>query len=170
MHWRDGYHIPYAAYDAQEPRPLDLTSFVGFFVPRAVLRDVGYPDAGLFLYGDDVLYTLGLRRKGHPIEFRPDIRFEHDCSTFANDRERRFRPLWKVYYAYRNSMMMYRAAAGVCFWAMLPLLAIKWHLAAKRYGDERSAYLTLKRLAIRDALKGRTDRPHAEIRKRAESA
>lgn len=165
---RDGYHIPYEAYLADAPRPIDLASFVGFFVPRAVIADVGYPDAGLFLYGDDVLYTLGLRRRGHAIDFRPDVRFEHDCSTFQDDRARRFRPLWKVYYAYRNSMMMYRAASGPAFHFLVPILRVKWHLAARRYEGDRDAYLDLKKLAIEDALAGRTDRTHAEIIRRAE--
>ena len=61
---RNGYHIPYDSYEATTPRAIDLTSFVGFFLPRRMIEEAGYPDPGLFLYGDDVIYTLGLRRRG----------------------------------------------------------------------------------------------------------
>ncbi|WP_260008656.1 hypothetical protein [Leisingera sp. M527] len=47
-----------------------------------MVEAAGYPDPGLFLYGDDVIYTLGLRRRGETILFDPELRFEHDCSTF----------------------------------------------------------------------------------------
>lgn len=161
--WRDGYHIPYADYEAKTPRPIDLTSFVGLFLPRAMVQEAGFPEARLFLYGDDVIYTLGLRRRGWKLLFDPRVRFEHACSTFENDRKRVFSPLWKVYYTYRNGLLMYRAAAGVFFWPLLPLLAVKWRLAAGRYGAERVRYLRLYRLALRDAVLRHIGREHSEI-------
>lgn len=162
---RDGYHIPYEAYDAEAPLPIDLTSFVGLFLSRRMVEAAGYPDPGLFLYGDDVIYTLGLRRRGETILFDPALRFEHDCSTFQNDRHRVFSPLWKVYYAYRNGLMMYRAAAGpLLFWPLFLLVAVKWRLTAGRYGAaDRRAYLRLWRHALRDALRSDTRRSHAEV-------
>lgn len=160
---RDGYHIPYSDYDAAAPRPIDLTSFVGLFLSRRIIRETGFPEGRLFLYGDDVIYTLRLRRKGLKIQFDPRVRFEHDCSTFADDRRRVFRPLWKVYYTYRNGLLMYRAAAGLLFWPLLLLLVVKWRLAAGRYGADRAAYLRLTRRAVGDALLGRVRRSHAEV-------
>lgn len=163
IRWRDGYHIPYQAYAADRPRPIDLTSFVGLFLSRRMIRAAGYPDPGLFLYGDDVIYTLGLRRMGFRILFDPALRFEHDCSTFDDDRRRVFRPLWKVYYTYRNGLIMYHRAAGPLFWLLVPLLAVKWHLAAGRYGTDRATYLRLTRRALRDALRNRTGLSHAAV-------
>ncbi|MEW2915174.1 glycosyltransferase [Leisingera sp. JC11] len=162
---RDGYHIPYSAYEEKAPRPIDLTSFVGLFLPRRMVAAAGYPDPGLFLYGDDVIYTLGLRRRGEKILFDPGLPFEHDCSTFQNDRQRVFSPLWKVYYAYRNGLMMYRAAAGgILFWPLLLLVAVKWRLTAGRYGaGERQAYLRLWRHAVRDGMRRDTRRSHARV-------
>ncbi|MFY0312374.1 glycosyltransferase [Leisingera sp. D0M16] len=165
MKARDGYHIPYSDYEAEAPRPIDLTSFVGLFLPHRMVAAAGYPDPGLFLYGDDVIYTLGLRRRGEKILFDPALPFEHDCSTFHNDRQRVFSPLWKVYYAYRNGLMMYRAAAGgLLFWPLLLVVAVKWRLTAGRYGaDERAAYLRLWRHAVRDGLRRDTRRSHAQV-------
>lgn len=160
---RNGYHIPYSAYEAPAPRPIDLTSFVGLFLSRRIIRETGFPEGKLFLYGDDVIYTLRLRRRGLKIVFDPDLRFEHDCSTFENDQHRVFRPLWKVYYTYRNGLLMYRAAAGPLFWPLLLLLVPKWWLAAGRYGEDRATYLRLMRCAVTDAVLKRVRRSHDEV-------
>lgn len=160
---RDGYHIPHDDYAASGPRPIDLTSFVGLFLSRRIIRETGFPEAKLFLYGDDVIYTLRLRRRGLKIVFDPGVRFEHDCSTFQDDRKREFRPLWKVYYTYRNGLIMYHTAAGPLFWPLLLLLLPKWRLAARRYGADRDTYLRLMRAAVRDGVRGRALRPHAEV-------
>ncbi len=167
---RNGYHIPYECYDAAQPTPIDLTSFVGLFLSRRMIDTVGYPDPGLFLYGDDVIYTLGLRRQGFQVSFDPRVRFDHDCTTFADDQVRVFRPLWKAYYAYRNGLMMYRKAAGpVLFWPLAALVVLKWRLTAGRYSDNRPAYLRIWRRAVWDGVRGRTSRSHAEIRTQAET-
>lgn len=160
---RDGYHVPYSVYEAQTPTPIDLTSFVGLFLSREMVAAQGYPDPGLFLYGDDVIYTLSLRRRGFRIQFDPRVRFEHDCSTFANDRQRVFQPLWKVYYAYRNGLMMYRAAAGILFWPLMLLVVVKWRLTAGRYGDQRAGYLRLWRRAVCDGVLRRTKATLADV-------
>uniref|UniRef100_UPI0039B8247F glycosyltransferase n=1 Tax=Albidovulum sp. TaxID=1872424 RepID=UPI0039B8247F len=78
---RDGFHIPRAAYGAARPLAIDAASFVGLFLSRRALDLAGYPDARLFIYGDDVLYTLALSEKGGRICFHPGIRFEHDFTT-----------------------------------------------------------------------------------------
>mgnify|MGYP003836068641 CR=1 FL=1 len=160
---RDGYHIPYAAYTAEGPTDIDLTSFVGLFLSRRMVETVGLPDGHLFLYGDDVIYTLGLRKAGFRIQFDPDLRFEHDCSTFENDRRRVFRPLWKVYYTYRNGLLMYRRAAGPLFWLLVPGAALKWALVGRRYGADRRRYNRLLRRALLDALREDTRLTHAQV-------
>lgn len=160
---RDGYHIPYDAYDATAPIEIDLSSFVGLFVSRKMIAKVGLPDGGLFLYGDDVIYTLRLRRNGFTIQFEPELRFEHACSTFASDAQRVFSPLWKVYYAYRNGLIMYRNAAGLMFWPLLLLVVPKWLLATRRYGKQRAIYLRLLGLAVWHGVRGCTDTNHGEI-------
>ncbi|MDP5220752.1 glycosyltransferase [Ruegeria sp. 2205SS24-7] len=160
---RDGYHIPRSAYDVEAPCPIDLTSFVGLFLSRQIVEDTGYPDPGLFLYGDDVIYTLTLRRRGWKILFDPALRFEHDFSTFEAQGPQTIRPLWKVYYFCRNRLLMYRAAAPLLFWLLLPMLGLKWHLAGRRYGADKPLYLHLLRRALRDAAARDTDLSHGEV-------
>lgn len=51
-------------------------------------------------------FRRDFRVAGGRIVFLQQVRFEHDCSTFAGDR--RLRPLWKIYYYHRNLLMLYR--------------------------------------------------------------
>ncbi len=164
---RSGFHLRDDDYGAAEVRQIDATSFVGLFLSREAIARAGLPDGRLFLYGDDVIYTLRLTRAGGRIGFAPWLRFEHDCSTFGNDARsgtRLYRPLWKVYYNYRNGLIGYRLAAGpVFFWLVLALMASKWYLLSRAYGEQAGRFRALLTLAIGDAIAGRCDRTHAEI-------
>ena len=162
---RGGFHIPPARYAAPGPTPIDVTSFVGFFVSRAGLGRAGLPDPGLFLYGDDGIYTLGLSRAGGRMAFLPQVRFEHDCRTFGTAQRGRFVPLWKVYYYHRNLLILYRLAAGpVLFWPVLALIVPKWLAKARHHAPEdRAAFGRLMRRAIAHGLARRTGTDHATV-------
>lgn len=159
---RDGFHLGPKDYDSASPRPIDGTSFVGFFISREGLKLAGFPDGRLFLYGDDVLYTLGLTRLGGRILFDPAIRFEHDFSTMT-EQEKRFRPLWKCYYHYRNLLMIYRLCSGWLFVLTGPAAAVKWLLKVRYHSGERRAFLGYVFRALRDGLLSRTDFDHQEV-------
>jgi GT2 family glycosyltransferase len=162
---RDGYHIAPQAYDASTPTPIDQTSFVGLFIPRKCVEAIGYPDPNLFIYGDDVIYTISMRKAGFTIAFDPLIRFEHDCMTFNDDAKRKFSPLWKAYYAYRNGLIMYRKASGpIFFWPLLCLVALKWTLSSNRYGSEKKQYFRILRAALRDGVLQDTRRSFDAVR------
>ena len=158
---RMGFHLHVAAF-AGPGCDVDGASFVGLFLSRAAIARVGYPDGRLFLYGDDVLYTLGLRSAGGKIRFMPDLRFEHDCSTF--DAETRVaRPVWKAYYLHRNALFVYRKASGWYFGLVLLAVLPKWLMKGRAYGPDRAAFRRLLRLGVFDGLRGRKNRSHAEI-------
>ncbi|HBG97948.1 MAG: glycosyltransferase [Rhodobacteraceae bacterium] len=159
---RAGFHIADSAYASAAPTAIDAASFVGLFLSRRALALAGRPEGRLFIYGDDVLYTLGLRQAGGRIAFDPGLRFEHDYST-ARLHGGALRPLWKVYYHHRNLLLVYRRAAGPALAPVLALILPKWLMAARRYASDRPAYLRLLRLAVADGLRGRLDRPHGEI-------
>ena len=161
---RAGFHLKDSDYASQQPLPIDATSFVGFFLSRQGLVRAGYPDGNLFIYGDDVIYTLQMTAKGGRIGFVPALRFEHDCATYQQGGGDIYHPLWKVYYNYRNSLLAYRVAAGpVLFWPIVLLAVLKWRLRARHAGVGRAAYLTLFRLAVGDALAGRLTRTLAQV-------
>ena len=150
---RAGFHIPDTAFAASgQILAINGASFVGFFVSRSAVEGAGYPDGRLFIYGDDVLYSLRLRARGCRMGFSPDVGFVHDCGI--SDPNVVLRPLWKTYYLYRNRWHIYRAAAGpVLFWPIMSAMAASWFVKALRLAPrDRSAYLRLTRLALSDAL------------------
>nr|WP_269812830.1 glycosyltransferase [Pontibaca salina] len=159
---RDGFHLSATDYAGQTVRAVDGASFVGLFLSRRAIALAGYPDGRLFVYGDDVLYTLHLRAMGGLIAFDPGLRFEHDFSTM-HAAERRFRPLWKSYYHYRNLLIVYRQAAGWLFFPALLAVLPKWLLKTRNHRGERALFLRLLGRAVRDGLAGRLDVDHAEI-------
>ena len=161
---RAGFHIADEAYASSESLlPIDGASFVGYFIARSGIDRAGFPDGRLFIYGDDVLYSLRLRARGGKMGFAPAIGFVHDCGVVA-PRDI-VRPLWKTYYLYRNRWHIYRAAAGpVLFWPIICTMAAAWLARSLRLAPvERHRYLHLTRLALEDGMRGSFDRSHAEI-------
>ncbi|WP_415918899.1 glycosyltransferase [Tateyamaria sp. SN6-1] len=159
---RGGFHLGASAYEAKTPLPLDGTSFVGFFVSRDGVALAGYPDASLFIYGDDVLYTLGLSERGGTVMFDPRVRFEHDFST-QGTADKRMRPMWKIYYHHRNLLLVYRRAAGLWFWPVLLLILPKWLMKIRHYRGERGLFLRLMTRAIWDGLRRDTALSHERL-------
>lgn len=166
---RAGFHIVDTDYEGEAGRDLDATSFVGLFLSRDAIAAGGFPDGRLFIYGDDVVYTLKLRKAGCRIRFSPTIRWEHDFATF-DEADRRFKPLWKVYYHHRNLMLVYREAAGILFWPVLVIILPKWLFKGLHYTGERRTFYRLLLPAIFDGLFKRFRRSHDEILERAEAA
>lgn len=150
---RDAFHLLPEDYEKDTPKAIDITSFVGFFISREGIEKAGYPDPKLFIYGDDGLYTIGLRKAGGRIGFFPKIRFEHDCSTFVGGgNSRKFHPMWKVYYYHRNLLFLYRAAAGWMFWPLLVLIVPKWLLKGRHQTGAHRQYYGLLWCAMRDGI------------------
>ncbi len=166
---RDGFHLSLQDYDRKGPCAVDGGSFVGLFLSRRAIERAGYPDGRLFIYGDDVLYTLSISAMGGRIAFDPRVRFEHDCGTLT-EGVRVLRPLWKVYYFHRNQLMVYRMAAGpVLFWPVFLVKWLKWRARARHYGADRKAYLRLLAHAVRDGVRHRRNRRHAAVLRRVGS-
>ncbi|NNC23952.1 glycosyltransferase [Salinisphaera sp. USBA-960] len=164
---RRGFHLVDDDYCSGQPLPIDCNSFVGFFVSKEMVERVGLPDGRLFIHGEDLLYTLTIRRMDGHSCFMPWVTFTHDCSTFSVHKKT-FTPLWKVYYNYRNMLQVYRTAAGIFFWLILPLKAIHWITRARFY-DHRRRYLKLVYTALKDFATGHYDHPHEDIVKLAEA-
>ncbi|WP_280570393.1 glycosyltransferase [Chromohalobacter sp. 296-RDG] len=161
---RQGFHLPDAAYEANSATSIDSSSFVGCFVSREWIEKIGLPRGDLFIYGDDIIYTLMLSRQGAKHFFLPDITFTHDCSTFSSQKVT-YSPLWKAYYTYRNGLLIYRLAAGPWFPFVVITKTLMWVSATLRYSDKKS-YLTLCGVAVRDGVLGKTGRTHDEITQR----
>lgn len=152
---RAAFHLADGDYSLPGPRSVDGASFVGLFLSRRAVALAGYPDGRLFVYAEDGLYTLGLTRAGGRIGFFPDLRFEHDCSTFSASGQ--FTPVWKTYFYHRNLLFLYRRAAGWLFWPALLIVLPKWALRGFKQGETRGAFFRLLWCAVRDGLSGRRE-------------
>ncbi|WP_336512106.1 glycosyltransferase [Pseudaestuariivita rosea] len=159
---RGGFHLNHSDYSDTGVVLVDVTSFVGFFISREGVEKAGYPDPDLFVYADDGIYTLGLRKAGGRIGFVPWIRFEHDLTTFQGDKNR-FKAMWKVYYYHRNLLILYRNAAGPWFWPVLPLILGKWFSKVRYYENDKRLFLKLLTMAVQDGLLRRKSRTHASV-------
>lgn len=159
---RAAFHLDAAAYASTQPIAVDGASFVGFFVSRAAVDRVGLPDARLFLYGDDAIYTLRLSQSGGRIGFFPNLRFMHDSQTLGAG-DGRFRPLWKAYYYHRNLLILYRMAAGWLFWPVLAVVLPVWLWRARAHPGARRTFLRLLGRAVRDGIARRTGLSHAQV-------
>jgi rhamnopyranosyl-N-acetylglucosaminyl-diphospho-decaprenol beta-1,3/1,4-galactofuranosyltransferase len=161
---RSGFHVPDVAFAPDAPaRPIDVASFVGYFVSRAAIAKAGLPEGGLFIYGDDVLYSLRLRRAGFGLTLLPAVRFEHDCGTMGEGFV--YSPLWKIYYHCRNGVSIARQAAGpLIFPAALAYYTLMWWRRGQLLqGAERKLYYKMMRAGLRDGLlrrRGRHDPVH----------
>ncbi len=162
---RAGFHLPDEAFAPDAPdRKIDVASFVGYFVSRACIARAGLPEGGLFIYGDDVLYSLRLRRAGLHMILMPSVRFVHDCGTMGQGFI--YRPLWKIYYHCRNGVSIARQAAGpLIFPAALLYYTVIWWRRGNRYEpSERALYRRMMWIGLRDGLlrrRGRNDAIHA---------
>lgn len=159
---RAGFHLPDAAFAPDAGgRDIDIASFVGYFVSRRAIATAGLPEGGLFIYGDDVLYSLRLRRAGLRLCLVPSVRFEHDCGTMGDGFV--YRPLWKIYYHCRNGVSIARLAAGpLVFPAALAWYVIVWWRRGNRCpAPERPLYRRMMWQGLRDGLRGRRGRNDA---------
>lgn len=159
---RGAFHLGPGDFEEPGLRRIDGASFVGFFVRARAVADYGYPDPDLFLYGDDAIYTFGLTKAGYRLGFDPSIRFEHDSTTFRAVNTR-ITPMWKIYYYYRNLLILYRIATGAWFVPVLFWYLPRWLLALRHYGPDKRLFLRLYGLALWDGLRLRTDRDRARI-------
>lgn len=159
---RAGFHLADAAFAPDAGAiEIDVASFVGYFVSRGAIAKVGLPEGGLFIYGDDVLYSLRLRRAGLRIVMNPAIRFEHACGTLGDGFV--YRPIWKIYYHCRNGVTIARQAAGPIVFpaALFYYIAVWWRRGRHCTAQERPTYHKMMWAGLRDGLRGRRGRNDA---------
>lgn len=161
---RLAFHVDDLSYNSQIPIKIDSSSFVGFFISRDWLIKMPKIDPNLFIYADDILYTLNLTSLGGKHLFLPTVKFVHDCTTLTNDNKTYF-PLWKNYFHFRNSLILYSYCAKKWFVFIFLLKSLKW-LSTIRYHKNKKLFLTLWWNAIIDGVKKNTQKnPQTIIKK-----
>jgi GT2 family glycosyltransferase len=151
---RGGFHVSDEDYKRREHREIDASSFVGFFLRLSLIREgrIGLPRSELFIYADDIIYVLEMRKSGVKHWFVPWLEFSHDCQTLIGQKDV-YRPLWRVYYVFRNRLEMYRIASGMFYILVLLVKVPQFFLAARFYERfERRRFLAVTAKAINHGL------------------
>jgi GT2 family glycosyltransferase len=162
---REGFHVSDEEYQLDAHREVDASSFVGFFLRLSLIREnrIGLPRTELFIYADDIIYILELRKAGFKHWFVPRLKFVHDCDTLVNQQDV-YRPLWKVYYTFRNRLEMYRIASGMFYPLVLLIKIPKLFLAARFYEpEERRLFFSITRKAIWDGIRRDYSKSFSEV-------
>lgn len=158
-----GFHLTDDQINGSESLSLDWCSFVGCFVRVSMFeRGVDYPRKELFVYHDDMLFTLTASKLGYGVMFEPSIRFIHDCESLNVGSVVTYTPLWKAYYTYRNGILVYRSVSGVLFPLVVIVRGLGWMLKSRHYSSKRR-YLSLCVRAIWDGLTLRLNQNHSDI-------
>lgn len=106
------------------PKKIIMGTFVSFFVPVKIIKEVGLPIKEFFIWADDFEYSRRISRK-YPSYFIPKSIVIHKCnsnngSNIVNDTPDRFK---RYEYAYRNEVYVYRRE-GIAGWIHLGLKTI----------------------------------------------
>ena len=156
------FHIGDVSYRARDPIDVDAGSFVGLFIRTKVITDhIGLPRKELFLYGDDTIYTLLLRRAKYRLLFDPGLVFVHDTTALSGGRII-YEPLWKIYYSYRNGLEIYRLVAGNFFPIVALIKLVSWFYRVRFYKEKR-AYMRLFGIGFIDGLLRKFNRAHLKV-------
>lgn len=162
---RYGFHINDEKFQLNAPTEIDASSFVGCFIRLSLIRNgrIGLPRKELFIYADDIIYVLQIRKAGFKHWFVPTITFSHDCETLVN-QEGVYHPVWKAYYTYRNGLEMYRVASGALYPLVLIVKIPKFFLAVRHYspGDRRQ-FLLITARAVWDGIRRNYKMSHDQI-------
>jgi len=169
---RHGFHVNDEDYKSKTPMEIDASSFVGFFLRLSLIREghIGLPRSELFIYADDIIYVLEMRKAGFRHLFVPTLKFYHDCQTLVEQRDV-YHPLWKVYYTFRNRLEMYRIASGIFYPAILLIKIPKFFWTARHYeAHERKLFVKITAKAVWDGVRRNYSKTHQQIVALTESA
>ena len=144
------YHVPDSFYFKNYCMEIDASSFVGCFIRSSLVRGkLGFPRKDLFLYIDDLIYTLQIGKLGYKLLFSPTVKFIHDCETVNNGS---VYPIWKLYYLIRNNIELLRKQAGFVFpFAFLSKVG-SWLLKI-RFFENKKLFMKVFFFAVLDGLR-----------------
>jgi rhamnopyranosyl-N-acetylglucosaminyl-diphospho-decaprenol beta-1,3/1,4-galactofuranosyltransferase len=98
------------------PTPLDIFSWGGSLIKTGIVREVGLPSPDYFIYGEDMEYSLRLAKRGYcfywiPASICQERHRNRDGKTHAEifgKRNVRYQDPFRLYYAFRNEIFIYR--------------------------------------------------------------
>ncbi len=159
-----GFHLNESYYFQNNTINVDFASFVGLYIHKDLLTQVGFPKSCFFLYADDIEYTLRITQKGFSIEFDPNLKFIHLTETLVNGKKI-YKPIWKAYYTYRNNLILYRKLAPKMFPLIVSIKTLDWIFKVRFYSG-KTKYLKILFKAIKDGCTLKCRQNNQEIIKR----
>jgi rhamnopyranosyl-N-acetylglucosaminyl-diphospho-decaprenol beta-1,3/1,4-galactofuranosyltransferase len=95
-----------------EPTLIEIVPWRGTLFDAAAIREVGLPDAAYFLYGEDLEYSLRLRKHGYSFYWIPqsicvEVRQEKTQREFLGKHVEIYSEAFRLYYAFRNEVSIY---------------------------------------------------------------
>ena len=115
---------------------VEFIPFLGILIHRFLVEEIGYPDVGYFIAGDDVEYSLRAKRAGAETWISGASRIEHPRAQLQTIHIFGARiaylslPAWKRYYDTRNRLINARRYHGVrLFTHALPGTALRFLVA-----------------------------------------
>jgi GT2 family glycosyltransferase len=127
---------------------VDLLSFVGAFVKRSVVEEIGLPLSEYFIHDDDTEYATRIRKKGRIVCVSGSI-MRHPASTRNKD--------WVEYYETRNYVDYIGRHYGprYKFFAAVEKYIKKSSIIAAVFKHRSRNFRKMNRIAISDAKHGR---------------
>ena len=112
---------------------VDVASFVGFFVNKEVVKNIGLPNPDFFISYDDVEYSLRARRFGYKILLIPASKINHLVQQGSLLVQTEFS--WKHYYNIRNRIVVMRDYCAIPLLGVLvsSLIGLKLFLRTKNF-------------------------------------
>ncbi len=165
------FYVEDSAHQQADQLTIDMSSFVGYFIKVSLIREEQYfPKKDLFIYADDLIYSLYWTQKGYKHLFIPQIKFIHDTETLENTDEGIYAPLWKVYYTFRNGIELYRNMNRLSVYPYAIAKYLQLFLQTKKYPkDLQASYRKLIHMAFFDGLKRDYSKSFDQIRECAKS-
>jgi len=139
-----------------EVKRVDRAVGAAMLIPRQAIDELGFFDRQLFLYYEDVEWSLRARSRGLSIYLAPSARVWHAVSAAAGGEE----SLTSAYYGTRNHLHVLEQYAPLNaparMWRRVSVLAV--HAAAARRSRRPIPYLRAVASGCADAIRGRLGR------------
>ena len=129
------------SHSSSLPTELEFVPWRGTLFPVDVIRETGLPEREYFLYGEDLEYSLRLRRLGYAFFWIPASRcFERRQGkirfTLFGRQQQAYATAFRLYYAFRNEVSIYLTYR--CFLRLLRTLLYAMKVAAYLCTAERA--------------------------------
>lgn len=105
--------------DFQEYKFIDSNAFVGPLFHKKVIKEVGFPDKDLFIYGDDTEYTYRVSRKFDIVLVKNAVINHQDPPIIIDHRKY----WWKNYYSIRNRILFIKKYSKIKYLDLIRLIA-----------------------------------------------